>query len=235
MDQFALGFVTQDLDQSVKSFPVLRNVPLALVPELEKEIYNSTKLTRDSSLKATEQTLKTIQKGIASSINALGPLAEVIMKQSRDNEELDAVSPALLDVIKLLTNSFNGISKKRRDLLRPHIDVKYQKFGKKCDDDHDHKFLFGGNLSQRVNEVKASNSLMKEVMKPEPKPSASNQPKRHQHNNASGRTNGQNSGQRSTNRPAPYNRNNNGAQTSKSNTDFRKTGSSGNSGGHKRS
>lgn len=238
-DQLDLGFVTQELDQSVKQFPVLKNVPLAMAPELEKTIYNSTKLTRDSSLKATEQSLKTIQKGIASSINALGPLAEVIMRQSQDNEELDAVSPILLDVIKFLSFSLNGLSKKRRDLLRPHIDAKYQKLGRK-DEDFDPKFLFGGNLSERVREVKASNSLMKEVMKPDPKPQTQNQPKRYPQNSG-GRNPNHNSGQRASNRSTPYNRNNNNNANNSSNTnssnkqDFRKTGPSGSSGGYKRS
>lgn len=241
MDQLSAGFVTQDLDQSVKDFPVLKNVPLAIIPELENEIYNSPKVSKDPSTKATEQALKTIQKGIVSSINALGPLAEVIMRQSRDNEELDAVSPVLLDVIKMLANSLNGLSKKRRDFLRPHIDVKYQKLGKK-DEDFDPKFLFGGNLSERVREVKASNSLMKEVMKPDNKPQGQGQapPRRFPSNNGGlGRSTGHSSGQRSNNRPAPYNRNNQGGQHSQNNgsakQDFRKTGSSGNSGGYKRS
>lgn len=237
MDHFSLGFVTQELDQSVKEFPVLKNVPLAITPELEKEIHESPKVSKDSSTKTTEQALKTIQKGIASSVNALGPLAEVIMRQSRDNEELNAVSPVLLDVIKLLAYAFNGISKKRRDLLRPHIDVKYQKLGKK-DEGFDPKFLFGGNLSQRVNEVKASNSLMKEVMKPENKPQGQGQPRRFPSNNGgSGRKPGQSSGQRSSNRAAPYNRNNQGGQSSQNSQnkqDFRKAGPSGNSGGYKR-
>lgn len=52
-------------------------------------------------------------------------MAEVIMKQRKDNEELG-------------------------DLLCPHMDVKYQELGKN-EEDFNLKFLFGGNISERTN------------------------------------------------------------------------------------
>lgn len=76
-DQLQQGFSTQDLGHSVKDFPTFKKVPLAMAPELEKDIFAYLKAKKDNSGRATEVTLKSIHKGIASSINAIGPLAEV--------------------------------------------------------------------------------------------------------------------------------------------------------------
>lgn len=119
------GFYTADLDQSIKDYPPLKNVPLAWAPELESDIFMHTRFQNNKPVVATETALKSIQRGIASSLNALGPLTEIVMRQSVNNPELDNASTVLLDIIKLLTNSFGGITKKRRDLLKPAVDGKY--------------------------------------------------------------------------------------------------------------
>lgn len=93
-----------------------------------------------------------------------------------------------------------GLSKKRRDLLRPHIDVKYQKLGTK-DEDFDPIFLFGGNLAERARKVKAQTSIMKEVMKSDPK-AQSAQGKAPTSGYRGGNLN--NGGYRGGNRSAPY-------------------------------
>lgn len=198
--QLERPFTTQELDQSVKDYPTLLNVPLAVAPELEGEIAEYARLHKDNSLKATETALKTIQKGIASALNAFGPLAEVIMKQGAGNEELGAASTPVMDIIKYLSNAMAGISKKCRDLLRPHIDAKYQKLGKN-DEDFDATFLFGGNLSERARKVKAQNTIMKEVMKTDTK-TQGGQGKNP--NPAYNRQNNNSGGYRGSNRPAPY-------------------------------
>lgn len=114
--QLERPFSTQELDQSVKEYPLIKNVSLAMAPDLEGEILEYARLYRDNSLKQTEASLKSIQKGIASALNALGPLAEVIMKQGAENEELGAVSTSIMDIVKYLSNAMVGLSKKRRDL-----------------------------------------------------------------------------------------------------------------------
>lgn len=229
-DQLKKGFATQDLDQSIKEFPTLKNVPLAFAPELEGDIFEYINQPKYNALRANELALKSIQRGITSSVNALGPLAEVIMKQCQDNAELSSASTVILDVIKLLSNSMAGLSKKRRDLLRPHIDAKYQKLGKN-DEDFDQHFLFGGNISDRARKIKARDSLMKEVMKSDTKPQGS--PRKFPNN---GGAKAGVSTQRSTPRNTPYPRNQNRAHgghklstsnnNNTNNSDFRKNGSS---------
>lgn len=232
MDQFHTGFRTQDLDHSPKDYPTLKNVPLAMAPEVEKDIFDRIDLKQNAVVKSTEVALKSIQKGIASSINAIGPLAEVIMRQSRDNPELDRVSGCVLDIIKLLSNACSGLSKKRRDLLRPHIDAKYHKLTK-ADDEFDHKFLFGGNLSERVKQIKATDSLMREVMKPDPKKQVQGR-RNPQASGGPNRPYNQGGNQRPQHRQAPYNRNNQGRSSGTNNSsgygnqnkDFPRKGSS---------
>lgn len=227
-DQLKKGFSTQELDQSIKAFPTIKNVPLAYAPELEKDIFEYINTQKYSSQRANEIALKSIQRGISSSINALGPLAEVIMKQCQDNEELSSASTVVLDVIKLLSNSLAGLTKKRRDLLRPHIDAKYQKLGKN-DEDFDPNFLFGGNISDRARKIKARDSLMKEVMKSDTQNQGS--PRKFPNN---GGAKASTSNQRQTSRTTPYPRtqnrgHGNHTSTSTSNNgkqDFRKNGSS---------
>lgn len=242
-DQLAAGFHAADLDFSIKEYPPLKNVPLAWAPELERELFEQPKFTRDSNLKATEVALKSIQRGVASAINALGPLAEVVMRQCEDNEELDAASTPMLDVIKLLSNALAGLTKKRRDLLKPILDAKYQKLGR-GDEDFDPKFLFGGNLAERARKLKANNILMKEILKDD-KPSPSNHPqRRHQpYGGGSQRSGGQGSGYRQgfkqnsgsgRGRGRSSGGNNNGQNNPHSNNgkkDFWKQGSSSNNSG----
>lgn len=224
------AFITQELDQSVKDYPTMKNVPLAVTPELEEEIAEYTRSHRDTSLKGTEAALKSIQKGILSALNALGPLAEVIMKQGAANEELGAVSTPVLDIIKLLANASAGISKKRRDLLIPHIDAKYKKLSKH-DEGFDQTCLFGGNLSERARKLKAQTSLMKEVMKSDTK-SQGGQGKTNPTGNRAGNYN--NGGYRAPARTTPYpprqqgrsSNNNSGQSNQTSSSGFRKGGSS---------
>lgn len=199
--QLERPFSTQELDQSVKDYPTLVNVPLAVAPELEEEIAEYARLHRDNSLKATEAALKSIQKGLASALNALGPLAEVIMKQGAANEELGTASTPVMDIIKYISVAMAGISKKRRDFLRPHIDAKYQKLGKN-DEDFDATFLFGGNLSERARKVKAQTSIMKEVMKSDTKTQGGQGKNQNSGQNRSANNNS--AGYRGNNRPAPY-------------------------------
>lgn len=165
------GFITSDLDQSIKEYPPLMNVPLAWAPELESDIFAHTRFQNNKPVVATEVALKSVQRGIASSINALGPLTEIIMRQSVNNPELDNASTVLLDIIKLLTNSMGGLTKKRRDLLKPAVDGKYSQRLAKKDEDFNPVYLFGGNVGDRVRKYKATDSLMKDVMKPEQKSS----------------------------------------------------------------
>lgn len=236
-DQLQNGFSTQELDQSIKTYPTIKNVPRAMAPDLESEIYDYKSFKNDGGVRATDVTFKSIQKGIAAAINAFGPLAEVIMRQGDDNPELDAVSTPVLDIIRYLANALNGISKKRRDLMRPHIDQKYQKLAK-TDEDFDPKFLFGGNFSERARKVRARDTLMKEVMKSDDKSHPQGQ-KRRQQNQNSGPVRPHNNfgGQRP--KQTPYNRPNHARNTGGGSNpsghpggqrDFRKTGSSNNNG-----
>lgn len=229
--QLEQGFCTADLDYSIKEYPPIKNVPLAWAPELEPDIFSHTRFQNNKSVVATEVALKSIQRGIASSLNALGPLSEIIMRQSENNSALDDASTAILDIIKLLSNSLGGITKKRRDLLKPAIDSKYhQRLGTK-DEDFNPKFLFGGSVSDRVRKFMAADSLMKEVMKPEPKSSNNGGGQRRGHHTSTSHGGSQHSS-RSTHRPQPYNKpaasghsrphtNNN---NNKSRQDFRKGG-----------
>lgn len=227
--QLEQGFITADLDYSIKEYPPLKNVPLAWAPELESDIFSHTRFQNNKSVVATEVALKSIQRGIASALNALGPLSEIIMRQSYDNPALDDASTAIVDIIKYLANSLGGITKKRRDLLKPAIDNRYhQRLGKK-DEDFEPRFLFGGNIGDRVRKYKATDSLMKEVMKPDPK-SNSNQPRKSQPPSASN-GGGHNQGGRASHRSQPYPRSSGSGSGSRSNgntkprQDFRNGGS----------
>lgn len=224
--QLEQGFCTADLDFSIKEYPPLHNVPLAWAPELEQDIFSHTRFQNNKPVVATEVALKSIQRGIASSLNALGPLTEIIMRQSENNPELDNASTVILDIIKLLSNSLGGITKKRRDLLKPAIDSKYhQRLGKK-DEDFNATFLFGGSVSDRVRKFEAADSLMKEVMKSDPK---SNTGQRKNHSSSTSNSGGHSQTNRSSHRAQPYNKPS-GSGSSRSNNsqkprqDFRKGG-----------
>lgn len=199
------GFITSDLDQSIKEYPPLKNVPLAWAPELESDIFAHTRFQNNKPVVATEVALKSVQRGIASSLNALGPLTEIIMRQSVGNPELDNASTVLLDIIRLLTNSLSGLTKKRRDLLKPAVDGKYSQRLAKKDEDFNPTFLFGGNVGDRVRKYKAADSLMKDVMKPEQK-SSNSSGQRRPHSNSSSSGGGHSQGHRPSHRSQPYNR-----------------------------
>lgn len=54
-DQLAKPFSTQELDHNVKEHPMIKNVPLAVAPELEAEIAEYARLHRDNAIKALKQ------------------------------------------------------------------------------------------------------------------------------------------------------------------------------------
>lgn len=60
-DQLEIGFNAAELDQSIKDYLPLKNVPLAWAPELEKDLFEHNKFKNDIPLKATEVALKSIQ------------------------------------------------------------------------------------------------------------------------------------------------------------------------------
>lgn len=201
--QIEQGFNTAELDYSIKEYPPLKNVPTAWAPELESDIFGHTRFQNNKTVVATEVALKSIQRGIASSLNALGPLTEIIMRQAENNPQLDDASTAVLDIIKFLSNSLGGITKKRRDFLKPTVDGKYHQRLAKKDEDYDPRFLFGGNVGDRVRKYKAADSLMKDVMKPETK---SHNGQRRAPSAAAGSSNSNSQGSRSNHRSQPYNR-----------------------------
>lgn len=60
------GFNTADIDQSVKDYPPIKNVPLAWAPELESDIFEHTRFQNTQSVRSAEVALKSVQRCIAS-------------------------------------------------------------------------------------------------------------------------------------------------------------------------
>ena len=124
---FEEPYVPADMESAVKMFPRPENVEKLVAPKLESQLFNSSELNAHPHVRMFDIALQSIQKGLVAAITAMAPLGEAMLKKGEEDNELDALGENFGNATRFLVNATNGISLRRKELLKPYIAPMYAK------------------------------------------------------------------------------------------------------------
>ena len=175
-----------DMEKLVKEYPRVDNVQGMRVPRLDTEVYQVI----EQHVRTFDQQLQSIQKGIVGAISAISPLLDLGFERADEDVQLDACARGIWDSVQLMAFALNGLSQRRRDLIKPSLAPIYAQVLTKGHDTTP-EWLYGGNLVETTKKCETAKRISEKILakKPQkqiPKP----QPKMHQ-NKQAGRGRGQ--------------------------------------------
>ena len=156
---------TSDMEKLSKQYHRVENVKAMKVPRLDTEVYQVV----HQDVRNNDQGLQTVQKAIVSSIAALAPLLELGFDRADGDKELDECSRGLWDSLQLMSFALNGISTRRRELIKPSLAPIYARVLTKGHETTP-EWLYGGNLIETTRKCEASKKLSDKILKPKPQP-----------------------------------------------------------------
>ena len=175
---------TSELEKLAKLHPRVENVASMKVPRLDMEVYQVI----DQKVRNTDQSLQAIQKGIVGAMSALSPLLQLAYERADADEDFDACGKGLWESIQLLSFSLNGISTKRRELIKPCLAPMYaQVLTKGHETTPD--WLYGGNLVETTKKCEVAKKIGEKILNKK-----SQQPKQQQQPQNRGRGRGRGRG-----------------------------------------
>ena len=154
---------TSEMEKLSKQYHRVENVKSMKVPRLDTEVYQVV----HQNIRNTDQSLQTIQKAIMSSIAALAPLLELGFERADSDKELDECSRGLWDSVQLMSHALNGISSRRRELIKPSLAPIYARILTKGHETTP-EWLYGGNLVETTKKCEASKKISEKILKPKP-------------------------------------------------------------------
>ena len=154
---------TSDMEKLSKQYPRVENLEFLKVPRLDVEVYQVI----EQKVRNNDQSLQTVQKSIVAAVSALSPLLELAFERADSDQELDESSRGLWDSIQLMAHALNGISARRRELIKPCLAPIYARVltkGHETTPD----WLYGGNLLETTKKCEAAKKLSEKLLKPKP-------------------------------------------------------------------
>ena len=156
---------TSEMEKLSKQYHRVENVKSMRVPRLDTEVYQVI----EQKIRNNDQNLQSVQKAIVSSISALAPLLELGFERADGDKELDECSQGLWDSIQLMSFALNGISARRRELIKPSLAPIYARVltnGHETTPD----WLYGGNLVETTKKCEAAKKISEKILKPKVQP-----------------------------------------------------------------
>ena len=152
-----------DMEKLAKEFPRVENVEFLKVPRLDSEVYQVI----EQSIRTNDQNLQLVQKSIVSAMSALAPLLELGFQRADSDKEFDDCAKGLWASVQLMAFAHNGISSRRRELIKPSLAPIYARVLTKGHDTTP-EWLYGGNLLETTRKCEASKKLSEKILKPKP-------------------------------------------------------------------
>ena len=130
---------TSEMEKLAKTHPRVQNVDSMKVPRLDTEVYQVV----HQKVRNFDQSLQAIQKGVVGAMSALSPLLQ--LAYDRADSDFDECGQGLWDSMQLMSFVLNGLSARRRELIKPCLAPVYaQVLTKGHETTPD--WLYGGNL-----------------------------------------------------------------------------------------
>ena len=149
-----------DLEKLVKEYPRVKNINRLAVPKLDAELFSAI----DQTSRTTDVALQALQKGVVAALSAMAPVASLMLERGETDDELDLLSQNLMDAIQLLAQVTNGLSVRRRELIKPSIQSTYAKALAKGPSGAP-EWLFGGNLSEAAHKCEVAKKVAEKLVK----------------------------------------------------------------------
>ena len=159
-DLFEETKAVTEVEKLAKEYPRVENLEKQVVPRLDSEIFMAV----DQATRTADVGLQALQKGVIAAISAMAPIGSLMLERGEDDTELDTLSSNMADGMKLVALTAGGLSQRRRDILRPKMDLTYAKALGKVSGGSP-KWLFGGNLSEETRKCEAAKRLAEKIVK----------------------------------------------------------------------
>ena len=171
------SWFVSEMEKVAKLYPRVENIDSLKVPKLDSEVYQVV----DQSVRNMDQSLQTVQKSVIASISALAPLLDLAIARGDTDEELDPLTQNLIHSMQMLSFTVNGLSARRKDILKPYLDPAYARVLTKGHDTTS-EWLYGGDLLATTKRCDAAKKIAEKVLKrkhqDQPKQRMPNNPKR---------------------------------------------------------
>ena len=151
---------TGEIEKLVKEYPKVKNLEKVAVPKLENELFSAI----DQNTRMTDVALQLLQKALVASISAMAPIAALALERGAEDEQLDELSSNVMDSIHLMALANSGISSRRREIIKPHLQITYAKAMAK-NHGGEPQWLFGGNLTETTRKCEAEKRVTEKILK----------------------------------------------------------------------
>ena len=124
VDEFFLETrVLSEMERITKEYPKVRNMDNLVVPKLNPELFGGV----DQSARAADIGLQNAQKALVAVVSAVAPLGAMMLSRGSDDEQLDQLSPGVVNSLRLLALTIKYLSGRRREQLKPSMKATYAK------------------------------------------------------------------------------------------------------------
>ena len=152
-----------DMEKLMKLYPRVDNVENMKVPRLDTEVYQVV----EQHVRTFDQQLQSIQKGIVAAISAISPLLDLGFERADSDLELDACARGIWDSVQLMSFALNGVSQRRRDLIKPSLAPIYAQVLTKGHETTP-EWLYGGNLVETTKKCEAAKRISEKILAKKP-------------------------------------------------------------------
>ena len=154
------SWFVSEMDKMSKLYPRVENVKSMKVPKLDTEVFQL--LSQD--VRNTDQSFQSIQKALLSSMSALAPVFDLAVKRGNEDNDLDLLTQNVMNAMQLLAYAHNGLSTRRKEILKPCLAPAYAKVLTKGHDTTP-DWLFGGDLLETTKKCEAAKRIGEKVLK----------------------------------------------------------------------
>ena len=152
--------VVAELDKLVKDYPRIKNIPKLRVAKLDVELFPAV----DQNTRLTDVALQNLQKGLVGAVSAVCPVAALMVKRADTDPELEGLFTNMVDAIQMMTLVDQGLTTRRRELIKPSMQQTYAKTLAKGNDGSP-EWLYGGNLTVEARKCEEAKKVAEKVMK----------------------------------------------------------------------
>ena len=154
------SWYTTEMDKLAKQYPRVENIDHLKVPKLDTEVYQLV----EQHVRNNDQSMQGVQKALIAGLSALAPVLDLAINRGNKDAELDPLTKNIMNGIQLVSYAVNGISSRRKEMLKPCLAPAYARVLTKGHDTTP-DWLFGGDLLTTTKKCEAAKRIGEKVLR----------------------------------------------------------------------